>query len=261
MALSAGSLFAHLPARAQEVALSVYGRRVRRLRYGGVHQDVLARLRDSEFYEQEWVQQIQLAGLRAALSNAILSVPFYRDRLDSSVVGITSLEQMQLIPTVTKDEIRSAGVLCRSTKFSQSEISIVHTGGTTGAPLSVYCDAVALQTNYAFFERFRESAGVGDGCRVATFAGRVFLLPEGGPPFSRANSAFNARLFSSYHLSERNLPHYLNELAAWSPALIDSYPSSVAQSLDTSFLPATAESGLGLSSRPPRRWILRRASC
>jgi len=34
-------------------------------------------------------------------------------------------------------------------------------------------------------------------------------------------------MFSSYHLTQQNLPYYIDEMAKFNPELIDSYPSSI----------------------------------
>lgn len=48
------------------------------------------------------------------------------------------------------------------------------------------------------------------------------------PPFWRKNRIFNNTLFSSYHLSENNIKHYVNKIRVIKPVFIDSYPSSIA---------------------------------
>jgi phenylacetate-CoA ligase len=89
-------------------------------------------------------------------------------------------------------------------------------------------DLEGRRKNYAFFARLKRWAGVSLSGRVATFAGRTIVPPDAvRPPFWRYNLAGNAILFSSYCLSEKNIPAYLSKLCQWSPELIDSYPSSV----------------------------------
>jgi phenylacetate-CoA ligase len=47
------------------------------------------------------------------------------------------------------------------------------------------------------------------------------------PPFWRSNRVLNNTQFSSYHLSEKTLPYYVNKIVELKPVFIDSYPSSI----------------------------------
>ena len=47
------------------------------------------------------------------------------------------------------------------------------------------------------------------------------------PPFWRKNWVMRNTLFSSYHISERNLGAYVDELKKIEPVFIDSYPSAI----------------------------------
>ena len=111
---------------------------------------------------------------------------------------------------------------------SPTSLLQIHTGGTTGRALAIYADAPALRRNYAFFERFKRTAGIGPADRVATFAGRP-IVPTGqsAPPFWRRNVAGRQLLLSSYHISPRTLDEYIGALEAYAPQWIDSYPSSL----------------------------------
>jgi phenylacetate-CoA ligase len=104
----------------------------------------------------------------------------------------------------------------------------VHTGGTTGTPLTFYSDRPSMQRNFAFIARLREWIGAPVGQRAAVFAGRTFVSPDATrPPFWRRNLASNTMLFSSYHISPQTIPDYVAALRRFQPRLIDSYPSSI----------------------------------
>jgi phenylacetate-CoA ligase len=58
--------------------------------------------------------------------------------------------------------------------------------------------------------------------------GRIIVLPEiDRPPFWRYDAAQKNLLFSSYHLSEKNLPFYVKKLKDYHPEEIVGYPSSL----------------------------------
>ena len=221
------SVYLGSPVWAQNLMLSLYGWRLRQLRYGGVHERVLTRLRESQWWPPERLQQFQIESLNRLLRHARMNVPLYRER--GLPNDLTALDERWLaIPLLTKRELREAGRKAISSRTPWWRLQEVHTGGTTGTPLTVYCDRGVLQQNFAFFARFLEWAGVPPRARVATFAGRVVVPPvQRRPPFWRLNRASNTMLFSSYHISADTVLAYAEALRDWAPALIDSYPSSI----------------------------------
>ena len=226
MAGLATALYARSPVFVQNLLISAYGMRLLRLRYGQTGRETLAWLLESQWMESADLQRDQLLALSEVVARAASDVPFYRRR-GLEGIDFDSLDQLQELPLLTKSEVQRAGRDMISDQYRGRRLAEVHTGGTTGKPLAIYCDRATLQRNYAFFTRFKGWAGVSDGARVATFAGRV-LVPAGGKaPYWRHNRAANTLLFSSYHIGSDTLPAYVQALADFRPALIDSYPSSI----------------------------------
>ncbi len=220
------SLYDRSPVIVQNLMLSSYGLWLRYLRYGRGQQVELERLRRSERYSKRELDLTQLDLLNATVSTAARAVPYYRDgRLPEA--GLRSIEALAELPILTKTLAQAAGRSLVSDQYRDRPLQQIHTGGTTGTPLTVFCDRAALQRNYAFFFRLREWAGIGSADRVATFAGRTIVPPGSGPPYWRHNWASRTLLFSSYHLGANTVDQYLDRLAAFGPQLIDSYPSSL----------------------------------
>jgi phenylacetate-CoA ligase len=218
--------YSRSPVWTQNLLISAYGLRLRRLRYGRVGRETLARLRQSQWFSTELLGEFQLRALSEVVRRAQADVPFYRDRAPhGSRIG--SFEQLRELPILTKEDVQRAGRRMISDRYSHKALSEVHTGGTTGKPLAIYCDSETLQRNYAFFSRFKEWAGIPDHARTATFAGRTLVPVGSGAPYWRHNRSANTMLFSSYHIGAGTLPAYVEELAAFQPALIDTYPSSI----------------------------------
>jgi len=211
----------------QNLMITAYGVRLRRLRYGRVQRDSLASLRLSQWLPGEELQAIQLGELNRVVSLARKTVPLYHGwRLPDASLG--SLDEIRHLPLLTKEQLQQPAAVVTSNRFKGERLQQVHTGGTTGTPLTIYCDRSTLQRNYAFFGRFLEWAGVRAGAKVATFAGRTVVPPkQDAPPFWRRNAASNTLLFSSYHISPSTVAVYLDRLEAFAPDLIDSYPSSI----------------------------------
>ena len=215
-----------MPVWAQNLILSTYGLRLRYLRYGRYHAEVLKQLLVSQWLPADGLRELQLASLNALLKHAVANVPFYRSQgFPESASRLGDLSQL---PILRKSDVRRAGrVLVASTSASRS-LTQIHTGGTTGMPLTIFCDRATLQRNYAFFARLRTWAQVPPKGRVVTFAGRTFVSPDQpGPPYWRSNLAANTLLMSSYFLSPRTIDAYIERIRSFRPDLIDSYPSAV----------------------------------
>jgi len=226
MTPSVSSLYFALPVWAQNALLSAYGATLHIRRYGGVHREVLASLLESQFWSAAELETLQLTRLRELVAHAS-TVPYYR-KLGLHGLRIDRLEQLRQLPTTSKSELRAHPLEMRSEAFRSTELLQIHTGGTTGTPLTVYCHRAALQRNYAFFSRLRAWAKVPARARVATFAGRTIVAADQATaPYWRRHAFANTMLFSSYHIGLTTVPQYVEELARWKPQLIDSYPSSL----------------------------------
>lgn len=219
------SAYSAMPWWVQNGLLSAYGLRVRWLRYGRVQQKLLEDLRRSQWLDAETLRSMQLKALKETIARAHAEVPFYRNQAFARPT-LRSLEELREFPILTKDEVKAAGRRLTSEQSGRRLLEI-HTGGTTGKPLTVYCDRETLQRNYAFFARLREWAGISPRARVATFAGRRIVPADAGPPFWRHNAAAHTLLLSSYHISPRSVDSYIDALAKFKADLIDSYPSSL----------------------------------
>jgi len=100
--------------------------------------------------------------------------------------------------------------------------------GTTGQPIKVPYSKNVYQKEYAFWWYHRSFGGVHRGDRIATFAGhKITDIKSDSPPFWVLNSAENQTFFSSYHLSKKNMSHYINALNKFQPVFIHGYPSSL----------------------------------
>lgn len=218
-------LYLRAPAWSQSAMISAYGALLRRRRYGGRHAEYLAGLLESQWWTAEELETLQLERLNMQLSTARERVPLYRNRRLPD--RIRDIRQLGELPFLRKDDLRAPREIVSA--GGPGPLLEVHTGGTTGKPLTVYCTRDTLRHNYAFFERLKRWAGVGPRARVATFAGRTVVSAEQrDPPFWRHNVPARTLLCSSYHIARESIPAYASALARFKPDLIDSYPSSIA---------------------------------
>ncbi|HEV8600336.1 MAG TPA: hypothetical protein VGQ69_13320 [Gemmatimonadales bacterium] len=196
------------------------------MRYGRGHARELERLRRTQWLDHDALVALQQDSWNQ-IRQAAEATPLYQ-ALWAGVRAPTELERLAELPVLCKDTLRAAGRGAVNSRMASQRLLEIHTGGTTGSPLTVFCTRQALRRNYAFFSRLQEWAGLGERPRTATFAGRPIVpITQQQPPYWRSNRPGNALLFSSYHLSPQTIPDYAKQLARYAPELIDSYPSSL----------------------------------
>jgi len=133
--------------------------------------------------------------------------------------------ELHQMPIIDKSWVlKSYAQLTRAEK----PFKVIKSSGSTGQPLAVPVNIQAYQKEYAFWWYHRSFGGVNRGDKIATFAGhKVVDVKRNKLPFWVMNYAENQLIFSSYHMSIRNLKHYISQLQKFKPDLIHGYPSSI----------------------------------
>lgn len=224
-------LYFKSPVFFQNMMVSAYGYKLYRERYIGNHDVYLERLLRSQWYDQETIDRLVDTKFKAIFSHAISTVPYYRGLVKSGKINPDAVEGVSDIgrlPVLTKEQIRENPELFISDKYNKESLIKIGTSGTTGKTLRIYVDKDSRRHAYAFFSRLKAWMGVSARGRNVTFAGRTIVDPDAEkPPFWRINKVSNNYLFSSYHITQRNLEHYIHALEKIQPEYIDSYPSSI----------------------------------
>jgi len=220
-----------MPIVLQNAAVSVKGWQFHSTRYLSRSFEETARwLEQNERLSSSEIRALQFEQFRIFAEHCYEKSPYYRKRWDAQYLHprkIRCPRDIQLIPIVPKEDLRSQ----TETFYTQNiawGMTPAHTSGTTGSPLTVHFSRDDVGKRHAFLERCRRWAGVRIGMRRATFTGRN-IIPQSQkkPPFWRHNHAGNQLLFSSYHLSPKNLSAYIEALEKFQPEILDGYPSAV----------------------------------
>jgi phenylacetate-CoA ligase len=112
--------------------------------------------------------------------------------------------------------------------FLNKPFFVGKSSGTSGQPLKVPYSKRAYQKEYAFWWYHRSFGGIYRGDKIATFAGhKIADVRRDKPPFWVYNYAEKQMFFSSYHLSRKNMPDYINELNRYKPDFLHGYPSTL----------------------------------
>ncbi len=224
-------LYRSLPPSLQSLAVTLRGIQLRKYRYTSYTWERLRFLRESERWSESQHTSYQVERLRALVSHAVVHSPYYRERYKSlglSGNDVKSIDDLQILPILEKEDFRKNNELCVSTHTSKNRMWKSFTSGTTGMPLSAYHTHTDMQERVAHMERLYRWYNPRPFRRRASFTGKLVADPsrqEG--PFSRANIAIRQRLFSSHHLRPENLRGYIRELAECRPEQVDGIASPI----------------------------------
>ena len=226
-------IYRALPIPLQHVACSAEGLRVERRRYNDEFRSLLSQAEARAGWSQEELERYRDRRLLEFVAYALANVPYYRRRLAEAGIRadeITSVEDYaRLLPVVTKTDAQEHGPELRSPTVAKGDYFLEHTSGTTGGGLRFATTWSAWREQWAIWWRYRRWHGIDLGTWCGYFAGRVVVpLEQRKPPFWRYNFPGKQIVFSGYHISDANLPHYVDELRRRRPPWIHGYPSLVA---------------------------------
>jgi phenylacetate-CoA ligase len=172
----------------------------------------------------------QLEQLRNLFAYCIDKVPFYRDRHSRNPIdagGLRELGDWSLLPALSKDNVRLAGVALVSAEFDVKKLVVSHSGGSTGMPLRCYHEPQALKQIYAHHWACQRPE-VSRTDNYASFQG-LEIIPrrQKGGPYWRMNYAMRQRLYSIFHLSESTIKAYVADLDRYQPVYFTGYANAL----------------------------------
>lgn len=191
-------------------------------------------LLESEKWSKEQFEAYQQEQLLKLLQHCFKNIPYYKNR--ASEFGIDpqniKVEDFYKIPILTKEEVRTHQDELVDPSVPKDSLVKTSTSGSTGKALTIYQTSDSVSHRFAFVSRLRTWAGLSSSIypKRAQFTGRDIVPSNQNPNvhnYWRANKPNNALLFSTVHLREETVPHYLKALREFDPELIDGYPSAL----------------------------------
>jgi phenylacetate-CoA ligase len=220
-------LYHHLPGATRDLAVSVRGwplARLRRSAWTRAEAELGARA------ERDPAAAGALAAmrLRAMLVHAGRSVPYFAERF--AEVGfdparVEGPEALAVLPILERDVVRRRWADFQSWTVADADAVFTSTSGTTGGGLPVRSTPEAYARTWAQQLRHWRWGGIGpDEWRVTLFGAEV--IPRLADP--RRLWAYNVPerqiLLSAYHLAPRNADRYRRRLETC-PAVVEGFPS------------------------------------
>ena len=185
---------------------------------------------EASHWSEERLLEYQDGCLRAQVEAAYAHVPFWRSRFDEHGISPGSLrrgEDLRQLPILEKVDLVAAGESLINPRWDPKDLSRYPTSGSTGTPLEVIRPSGIEQMEWAFMHaRWFPTDRVRPP--YASFTGLELLPPSREkPPFWIDNWSNRQRMFSIFHMNERNLPHYVRALDRHESHFFIGYPSAI----------------------------------
>jgi phenylacetate-CoA ligase len=137
---------------------------------------------------------------------------------------------MDRIPVINKHTINSFKDKFIPNNVSNQKLIWGHSSGTSGTPISLPFSQKCLQIDYAYRTLSYVWANLNNDRKekIGFCAGHpVAQVERDIPPFWTYDFFSNVMYMSSYHMSKKNLVHYISELEKFKPKILSGYPSSI----------------------------------
>jgi phenylacetate-CoA ligase len=224
-------LYDIMPATFQDLIVSYYGLRLYRREYGSKFRASLEEFEKMQWYSSEQLKEYQESSLGLLIKHCYDNVPYYRRIMEErklTPADIREIDDLTRLPILTKEDVRRYKDDLIAKNYNKSKLIHGHTNGTTGSPLELIWDDEACLIKNVVDWRQKGAAGIRPGDKIANFLSRQIVpIKSMSPPFWRYNLTLNHLLFSTFHLSRRNAPAYLDELKRFRPQAVEGYPSSL----------------------------------
>ena len=187
-------------------------------------------LKKSRWWSREQLEEYQLQQLSKLLNHAYENVPYYRRIFDerglkpNDIQGFTDLWKL---PFLTKEIIRANLDDLKARNYPESKFEHAATSGSTGATLSFYREkAVSQAKEEAFIKNLWERVGYKFTDKCAVLRGYIVESADEGKFWER--TLFGRWLIlSAYHMTDENLPKYIQKIREFKPRFIQAFPSVI----------------------------------
>lgn len=225
------NFYLKLPVHIQNLIITAYGIKLQEIQRGNKYHDYIKIIKRNYLLNEDDIEALQVKKLKYTIKEAATYVPYYRDLFKKEKINIKdikNIKDIEMIPILEKKTIKENPERFINEKYNINNLYCISTSGTTGTPIQIFYNSDVRQLNYAYYDRFLDNYGLIRNSQIATFGGRILMdATQNKPPFWRYSYLQKNTLFSSYHLTDKNLPYYIEKLKSIKPYYIESYPSSI----------------------------------
>lgn len=155
---------------------------------------------------------------------------YYKDILKNLKLTQDQIEnEYRRIPIQTKENIRCN--IDNIHTVPKKEAILSKTGGTTGKSLEVRFTPDDLHHRFALLDSFRSAYGYELGKKVAWFSGKSILSDKDLKKnrYWKYDFFYKIRFYSTFHIKETSIKHYIDDLNNFKPFYAVGFPSSMSE--------------------------------
>lgn len=187
-------------------------------------------LKKTQHWDRNQLEKYQLQQLSKLLEYSYKNVPYYTRMFDEQGIkpkDIQDFKDLTKIPFLTKEIIRNNLKDMVAKGYPHHKLEYVTTGGSSGVPLGFYFErGISRSIEWGFIKTLFERVGYRFTDRCLLMKGAVTNLDD--PNRFHKKTLFGKWLMlSSYHMTEENLPDYIEIIKKYRPKYIQGFPSSV----------------------------------
>jgi phenylacetate-CoA ligase len=220
------SLIKKMPPPVQSYFRHAYGAIPHSIRSGKTYRKMYDLLQESQWWSRECLEVYQMDSLSKLLKHACANVPYYRrifDERNLKPTDIKNLDDLKLLPFLTRDIIRENLSDLVARNFPKSKLQYETTGGSTGIPLGFYFErGVTDEIEQAFIHSLWSRVGFKPGHKSAVFRGKLI-----GDPGWYYDPVPNNLYFSTFDMNDEALVRYIDKIRSFAPDFIAGYPSAI----------------------------------
>jgi len=226
---SFNNIYQKSPIWIQNIFISVYGYLMFKKRYGKRYHYWFNYYSKKDYSDISMELKNQETEFLRLFNFAVSNSEFYKKLYSKiSISEIQSLSDLSKLPIIDKELLRAS--IASVYTVDEKDAITSFTGGTTGKSLQVRFTKEDFQKRMAYLDAFKSRLGI-DPFKVkkATFSGRSLVYNNRTKVFWRHNHAYKQRLYSTFHLSQKNIPYYIVNLNAFKPEVLNGFVSALCE--------------------------------
>lgn len=223
-------LYPRCPVLVQNLLVSIYGLLIYVQRYGKTYRRYLKLYSARDYSSCKKNRDYQDREFLRLLHYAVRHSAFYKEFYkEVKLTDIKTVKDITKLPVLTKEIFKAN--LNRIYTIPAGKGIELHTGGTTGVPISIRIRRGDLQKRMAYLDAFKLEYGFrSNKMRCARFSARNIIAEKTSDHvFWRDNYISRQRFYSIHHLTRENMDYYIDNLNDYRPEAIEGLVSAIYQ--------------------------------
>lgn len=219
-------LYKIFPHGIQNLFVTGYNIQAYHKRYSGKYKGFMSLFNDNRKLTFDELKIIQNDRFLKLYDYVFRNSIFYQE-LYSNIGAPESVLDIAKLPLVDKELLRKN--IDNIITIPREQGIVSKTGGTTGKSLEIVFTKDDMQERFALLDNFRGTFGYKLGKKTAWFSGKDLLTKRDITKnrFWKTDNLFNVRYFSTFHIKEEYLKHYVENLIKYKPEFLVGFPSSI----------------------------------